>query len=59
MTFPIDPAFDVTVEELRNTVIVDQAAPNNVNVQINTTLRAGAVAIGYGSGAPWTIVVEI
>ena len=59
MTLPLDPSFDVTVEELRNTVIVDQAAPNNVNVQINTTLRSGAVAIGYGSGAPWTIVVEI
>jgi hypothetical protein len=54
-----DPAFDVTVEELRNTVIVDQAAPNNVTVQVNTKLKSGSVAIGYGSGAPWTIVVDI
>ena len=59
MTLPLDPAFDVTVEELRNTVTVDQAAPNNVNVQVNTTLKSGSVAIGYGSGAPWTIVVDV
>lgn len=59
MNITDDPSFDVTVEELRNTVTVDTAAPNHVSVQVNTTLRSGSVAIGYGSGAPWTIEVII
>jgi len=47
----------VTVEELRNVVYVDEEAPNNVTVSL-TSAGSGA-AWSYGSGAPWTIVIEV
>jgi hypothetical protein len=47
----------VTVEELRNVVYVDEEAPNNVTVSL-TSAGSGA-GWSYGSGAPWTIVIEV
>ena len=50
----------VVVEELRNVVTVDETAPTQVTVSINgSPLRATSTTILSGSGAPWTIVVDI
>jgi hypothetical protein len=47
----------VTVEELRNVVYVDEQAPNTVTVSIPGGTGSGA-GWSYGSGAPWTIVID-
>lgn len=50
----------VTVEELRNVVYVDEQAPNNVTVSITGGAGGGTGAgWSYGSGAPWTIVIDV
>lgn len=51
---------EITVEELRNEVVVDEESPNNIYV----TVRRGDGGLGqsgwsYGVGAPWTITVEV
>lgn len=50
----------VVVEELRNTVTVDEEAPNQVTVSINgSPLRATSTTLLHGVGAPWTIEIEV
>ena len=47
----------VNVEENRNVVYVDEEQPNNVTVEIRSSVSAKA-SIKYGSGPPW-IVIEV
>lgn len=50
----------VIVEELRNTVTVDESAPTQVTVSINgSPLRASSTTLLHGVGAPWTIVIDV
>lgn len=50
----------VNVEELQNTVVVDEASPNEVFVSINgSPTRREATSILYSTGAPWTIEIEV
>ena len=51
--------FNAVVEDQRNIVVIDEQSPNTVIVTVpgvNQSLHAGVV---YGSGAPWTVEVEI
>lgn len=48
---------EVTVEELRNVVTVDADSPNDVYVSIVGSPRRTTLL--YGSGAPWTVIVEV
>jgi hypothetical protein len=57
MTTPSNPPTRVTVEELRNTVVVDQAAPNNVYV--SAAAFSKQTALLYSDGPPWTVVVDV
>lgn len=55
-----DYANVVKVEELRNVVTVDQFDPNQVTVSISgPPNRIAATSWLYGSGAPWTIVIDL
>jgi hypothetical protein len=58
MTTPSNPPTRVTVEELRNTVIVDQEAPNNVYVSI-AARGTTKTALLYSDGPPWTVVIDV
>ena len=50
----------VIVEELRNTVTVDETAPTQVTVSINgSPLRASSTTLLHGVGAPWTIIIDV
>jgi len=50
----------VKVEELRNTVTVDQSAPTEVTVSINgSPNRTNATTFLHGTGAPWTIIIDV
>lgn len=50
----------VNVEELRNSVIVDQSSPNQVTVSINgSPTRTNLTSLLHGTGAPWTIVIDV
>lgn len=55
-----DYANVVKVEELRNVVQVDEIDPNRVTVSVNgSPTRVASTAWLYGSGAPWTIDIEV
>lgn len=50
----------VSVEELQNTVVVDEESPNDVFVSINgSPTRREVTSILYSSGAPWTVEVIV
>ena len=57
MTAPSNPPTRVTVEELRNIVVVDQEAPNNVRVSLNSL--TAQTSLLYSDGPPWTVVVDV
>lgn len=57
MTAPSNPPTRVTVEELRNIVVVDQEAPNNVRVSLNSL--TAQTSLLYSDGPPWTVVIDV
>ena len=57
MTAPSNPPTRVTVEELRNIVVVDQEAPNNVRVSLNNL--TAQTSLLYSDGPPWTVVIDV
>ena len=58
MTTPSNPPTRVTVEELRNVVVVDQEAPNNVYISV-AAFAKNQTAFLYSDGPPWSVVVDV
>jgi hypothetical protein len=59
VTLP-DGNFNAVVEDQRNIVTINEETPNTVIVTvpgINASIYSASIV--YGSGAPWTIEVEI
>ena len=55
-----DYANIVKVEELKNSIIIDQIDPNKVTVSINgSPTRIASTAWLYSTGAPWTIDIDV
>ena len=59
VTLP-DGNFNAVVEDQRNIVTINEEVPNTVIVTVpGINASIGGAAVIYGSGAPWTIEIEL